>query len=130
MLRFARSPLPLTPVTEACSCHSAFRSMATQSTSGSTRSSMRGTIPAVCKPTRKPSAFTSRIASSRHRCRVGSPPLNTTASSMPCRLRRKRITSGHATSSLPREARRCGLWQYVQRQAQPWQNTTAARRPG
>jgi len=107
----ARAPLPGTHVRRSCSSNPAFTSIATQSTSGSTSARRRGTMPAVCRPTRNPIAFTSRIAAASPDCCVGSPPLKTTASSSPRRRSRKASTAGQGISASLRVGRSSGLWQ-------------------
>ncbi|CAD5200263.1 hypothetical protein [Pseudomonas sp. FEN] len=67
--------------------------------------------PALCRPIWNPSARTSSIAWGNASCKVGSPPLKTTASSKPWRRCRKARTWRQSTSSLPRGAINCGLWQ-------------------
>ncbi len=56
------------------------------------RATRAGTGPPVCSATRKPSSRTSRTASASPACTVGSPPVNTTPSSSPTRVRRKSST--------------------------------------
>ncbi|SST13072.1 Uncharacterised protein [Acinetobacter baumannii] len=105
------APLPSTPVMAATSSAGALTSKPTQSLCASTRAKARGLMPALCRPTRKPSSRTVRMASPRAACRVASPPLKTTACNRPWRRRRKSSRRGQGISSAPRGAISSGLWQ-------------------
>ena len=64
-------------------------------------------------------------------CRVGSPPVMTTASRRPLRFSRNaRISDSGMRSANLSGSTSSGLWQKGQRKLQPWVNTTALILPG